>query len=227
MPEIQADAFPDQSLVGHFAVLEDPRDSTKRRHLLIDMTVIAIAGTLCGADGWVQIAQFGREKQTWLRRFLELPGGIPSHDTFGRVFSLLQPAAFEQCFRAWVASIRTVIPEEVIAVDGKTLRRSHDRAGGLGALHLVTAWATANRVVLGQVATEAKSNEIAAISRLLALLHLDGCIVTIDAMGCQTKIAAPIRAHGADYVLALKGNQGTRAAEVEEAFISADAKGYA
>ena len=227
MSEVPTDAINDQSLVGHFRVLEDPRDGTKRLHLLIDMIVIAIAGTLCGADGWVQIAQFGREKEAWLRGFLELPKGIPSHDTFGRVFSLLQPEAFEQCFRAWVASIRTVIPGEIIAIDGKTLRRSHDRAKGLAALHLVSAWASANSVVLGQVATEAKSNEITAIPALLELLTLKGCIVTIDAMGCQTKIAEQIIAQGGDYVLALKGNQETLATEVEEAFIDADAHDYA
>jgi hypothetical protein len=150
MSEVQAEAVTDQSLVGHFAVLEDPRDSTKRRHLLIDMIVIAIAATLCGADGWVQIAEFGRQKESWLRRFLTLENGIPSHDTFGRVFSLLQPQAFEQCFRAWAASIRTVIPGEIIAIDGKTLRRSHDRAKGLAALHLVSAWASANRWCSGR-----------------------------------------------------------------------------
>jgi predicted transposase YbfD/YdcC len=227
MSAVQTETVTDQSLVGHFAVLEDPRDDTKRRHLLIDMIVIAIAATLCGADGWVQIAQFGRAKEAWLRQFLELPHGIPSHDTFGRVFSLLQPAAFEQCFRAWVASIRRVIPGEIIAIDGKTLRRSHDRAKGLAALHLVSAWASANRVVLGQVATEAKSNEITAIPALLELLTLTGCIVTIDAMGCQTKIAEQIIAQDGDYVLALKGNQETLATEVEEAFIDADAREFA
>jgi predicted transposase YbfD/YdcC len=227
MSDVQGELVADQSLVGHFAVLEDPRDGTKRRHRLIDMIVIAIAATLCGADGWVQIAQFGREKEAWLRRFLELPHGIASHDTFGRVFALLEPSAFERCFRAWVASIRTVIPGEIIAIDGKTLRRSHDHAKGLASLHLVSAWASANRVVLGQVATEAKSNEITAIPALLELLTLKGCIVTIDAMGCQTKIAEQIIDQGGDYVLALKGNQETLAAEVEEAFIDADARDYA
>jgi predicted transposase YbfD/YdcC len=191
------------------------------------MIAIAIAGVLCGADGWVQIAQFGRAKRAWLEQFLELPHGIPAHDTFGRVFSLLQPEAFEACFRAWVETLREVIPGEVVAIDGKTLRRSHDRGKGLAALHLVSAWATANRVVLGQVATDAKSNEITAIPQLLELLQLNGCIVTIDAMGCQTKIAERIVAQGGAYVLALKGNQGVLAAEVEEAFIGADARDYA
>jgi len=190
----------DRSLVGHFALLEDPRDALRRRHKLIEMVVIAIAAVPCGGDGWVAIAAFGRAKEGWLRQFLELPHGIPSHDTFGRVFALLAPAAFEACFRAWVEAIRAVIPGEVIALDGKTLRRSHDRAAGLGALHLVSAWACANRVVLGQVATEAKSNEITAIPQLLALLHLEGCIVNIDAMGCQTRIAAQIIAQGGDYL---------------------------
>jgi predicted transposase YbfD/YdcC len=217
----------DRSLIGHFSPLEDQRCPINRRHVLVEMIVIAIAAVMCGADGWVAVAQFGRSKETWLREFLALPNGIPSHDTFGRVFSLLQPEAFEDCFRSWVASIREVIPGEIIAVDGKTLRRSHDRAAGLAALHLVSAWAAANRVVLGQVATEAKSNEITAIPQLLALLRLKGCIVTIDAMGCQTKIAEQIVEQEGDYVLALKGNQGTLASEVEEAFIDADAKDYA
>jgi len=217
----------DRSLIGHFSPLEDQRCPINRRHVLIEMIVIAIAAVMCGADGWVAVAQFGRSKETWLREFLALPNGIPSHDTFGRVFSLLQPEAFEDCFRSWVASIREVIPGEIIAVDGKTLRRSHDRAAGLAALHLVSAWAAANRVVLGQVATEAKSNEITAIPQLLALLRIKGCIVTIDAMGCQTKIAEQIIEQEGDYVLALKGNQGTLASEVEEAFIDAGAKDYA
>ncbi len=212
----------DRSLMTQFASLEDPRCAIKRRHPLIDMIVIAIAGVLCGADGWVEIAQFGRAKRAWLEQFLELPNGIPAHDTFGRVFGLLQPQAFEACFRAWVQTLR-----EVIAVDGKTLRRSHDRGKGRAALHLVSAWATANRVVLGQVATEAKSNEITAIPALLALLQLQGCIVTIDAMGCQTKIAEQIIDQGGDDVLALKGNQSTLASAVEEAFIDADAEDYA
>lgn len=217
----------DRSLIKHFSHLEDPRDGTKARHKLLDMIAIAVAAVICGADDWVSIAGFARAKEAWLRQFLELPNGIPSHDTFGRVFSLLAPQAFEECFRAWVNAVRQTIPEEVVAIDGKSVRRSHNRKAGLGALHMVSAWAVANRVVLGQVATEAKSNEITAIPRLLDLLMLNGCIVTIDAMGCQTKIAEQIIAAGGDYVLALKGNQGTLAEEVEEAFIDADAKDYA
>ncbi|NEV64061.1 ISAs1 family transposase [Thiorhodococcus minor] len=223
MPEMTLD----RSLMTHFAPLEDPRCALKRRHKLLDMIVITIAGTLCGADGRVQIAELGRARRAWLSQVLELPDGIPAHDTFGRVFSLLRPEAFEACFRDWVEAIREVIPGEVIAVDGKTLRRSHDRGKGLAALHLVSTWATANRVVLGQVATDAKSNEITAIPQVLELLHLSGCIVTIDAMGCQSAIAEQIVAQGGDYVLALKGSQSTLAAEVEEAFIEADAREYA
>ena len=219
--------FEDQSLVAHFSTLDDPRDASRVRHNLLDIIAIAVAAVIAGADDWVSIAQFARTKREWLCAFLGLENGIPSHDTFGRVFSLLQPQAFEECFRAWVASMRQTLPGEIVAIDGKTLRRSHDRAAGLGALHMVSAWAADNRLVLGQVATEEKSNEITAIPRLLELLALNGCIVTIDAMGCQTKIAEQIIDAGADYVLALKGNQSTLAADVEEAFIDADAKDYA
>ena len=216
----------ERSMARHFAGLEDPRRSTQSRHKLIEMIVIAIAATLGGADGWTGVETFAKAKEAWRRTFLELPEGLPSHDTFGRVFALIDPAQFAACFRHWSAAVVERIPDEIIAVDGKTLRRSHHRRQGLAALHLVSAWATANRVVLGQVATDAKSNEITAIPRLLAWLKREGCIVTIDAMGGQTKIAAQIIDPGGDDVLALKGNQETLAAEVEEAFIDADAKGY-
>ena len=206
------------TLIEHFSILEDPRDPSKCRHQLIDMVVIAIAAVLCGANDLANIE--------WFRRFLDLDNGIPSHDTFGRVFALLSPKAFQACFRSWIDSVRNIYEEEVIAIDGKTLRRSHDRKGGLGPLHIVSAWATRNGLVLGQQATDAKSNEITAIPELLEVLLLKGCIVTIDAMGCQKKIAQQIRDQGGDYVLALKGNQGTLADEVEEAFIDADAKDY-
>jgi predicted transposase YbfD/YdcC len=216
-----------RSMARHFTALDDPRSATQSRHKLIEIIVIAIAATLSGADGWVGIATFAKGKEAWLRTFLELPHGIPSHDCFGRVFALINPERFAACFRQWSAAVAALIPDEIIAVDGKTLRRSHNRGKGLAALHLVSAWATANRVVLGQVATDAKSNEITAIPRLLQWLKLEGCIVTIDAMGCQTKIAEQIIEQGGDYVLALKGNQETLAAEVEEAFINADARDYA
>ena len=209
-----ADPIPaERSLVAAFATLEDPRCPINRRHRLGDMIVLAVAAVLAGADGRQDVERFGRAKAAWFRQFLALPHGIPSHDTFGRVLALLDPPAFERCFRNWVAAICALLPGEIIAVDGKTLRRSPDRNAGLAALHLVSAWA--------------KSNEITAIAQLLALLHLQGCIVTIDAMGCQTKIAEQINTQGAHYVLALKGNQGTLATAVEDAFISADAKDYA
>ena len=217
----------ERSIAAHFAMLDDPRCDIQRRHTLIEMIIIAIAATLSGADGWVAIEAFAKAKEAWLRSFLELPYGIPSHDCFGRVFGLIDPAQFAACFRQWSASVAELIPDEIVAVDGKTARRSHHRAKGLAALHLVSAWATANRVVLGQVATAAKSNEITAIPRLLEWLKLEGCIVTIDAMGCQRTIAKQIIDQGGDYLLALKGNQETLAAEVEEAFIDADARDYA
>ena len=215
------------SLVEHFSVLEDRRDPSKRRHLLIDILMIAITAVLCGADGWTEIEEFGKSNEKWFRKFLKLPNGIPAHDTFGRVFSLLSPAAFQERFSAWIASVRAVYEgEEIVAIDGKSLRRSHDRRCAQGPLHMVSAWAVNNRVVLGQRATEAKSNEITAIPELLETLMLRGCIVTIDAMGCQKAIAAKIVEQGGDYVLGLKGNQGTLHEQVEEAFIDADARNY-
>ena len=215
-----------KTLIEHFSILEDPRDPSKCRHKLIEIVVIAIAAVLCGADNLTSIEAFGKAKIAWFRRFLELENGIPSHDTFGRVFALLEPTAFQACFRAWIDAVRTLYEDEVIAVDGKALRRTHDRKAGLGALHMVSAWATRNGLVLGQRATDAKSNEITAIPELLEVLMLKGCIVTIDAMGCQKKIAQQIIDQGGDYVLALKGNQGKLAEQVEEAFIDADAKDY-
>ena len=216
-----------KSLFDHFVVIQDPRDDKKRHHLLIDMIVIAITAVICGADGWTQVEAFGKAKEAWFRRFLELPHGIPSHDTFGRVFSVLSPEVFEARFRDWVASVREVCGQDIVAIDGKSLRRSHRRKKGLGPLHMVSAWSVANGLVLAQKATEAKSNEITAIPEVLELLDLKGCIVTIDAMGCQKAIAEKIVEREGDYVLALKGNQSTLAQAVEELFIDADAVDYA
>jgi predicted transposase YbfD/YdcC len=216
-----------KSLFDHFGVIEDIRDEKKRRHLLIEMLVIAITAVICGANGWVQVEEFGKAREAWFRTFLQLPHGIPSHDTFGRVFALLSPEVFEACFRDWVASVREVCGEDIVAIDGKSLRRSHRRDKGFGPLHMVSAWSTANGVVLAQQATEAKSNEITAIPKVLEMLELKGCIVTIDAMGCQKTIAKKIVERGGDYVLALKGNQSTLAEAVEELFIDADAADYA
>jgi predicted transposase YbfD/YdcC len=214
------------SLIEHFSVLVDVRDEDKRLHKLIDIVIIAVVAVICGADEWTSIEKFGKAKEDWFRQFLELENGIPSHDTFGRVFSLLSARAFEERFREWVQSVAQIHEEQIIAIDGKTLRRSGDKKSGKAPIHMVSAWATANRVVLGQRATEAKSNEITAIPELLDTLLLRGCIVTIDAMGCQRKIAQKIVDQDGEYLLALKGNQSALAEEVEEAFIDADARDY-
>jgi len=162
---------------------------------------------VCGADGWSDVALFGRSKQKWLKTFLELPHGDPSHDTFGRVFGLINPDEFERTFLGWVAEIQRLTQGEVIAIDGKQLRGSVDRYEGQSAINVVSAWATANELVLGQVKVDEKSNEITAIPRLLEVLDISGCLVTIDAIGTQTEIAEKIIAQGGDYLLAVKENQ--------------------
>jgi predicted transposase YbfD/YdcC len=210
--------LPSTSISEHCSPLTDPRVERCRVHPLAEIVTIALCGVLCGADDWVAIEAFGQEKEAWLRTFLALPGGIPSHDTFGRVFARLDPDEFRACFLAWVRAVVGEVGAQVVAVDGKTLRGSHDRAAGKAALHLVSAWATASGLVLGQVATDAKSNEITAIPHLLRLLALEGATVTIDAMGCQTAIAAQIVERGADYVLALKENQPGTLDRVQRAF---------
>ena len=205
-------------LATSFASLLDPRVERTKHHQLLDIVLIAICAVVCGADGWVEVEAFGKAKKKWLRQFLALPHGIPSHDTFGRVFAALDAAEFQRCFLEWVQAVSTLTAGQVVALDGKTLRRSHDQRQGKAALHVVSAWATANRLVLGQVAVAAKSNEITAIPELLRLLDLKGCIVTIDAAGTQTAIAEQIVAGGADYVLALKGNQKGLAEDVVRLF---------
>jgi predicted transposase YbfD/YdcC len=205
-------------LATSFATLTDPRVDRTKEHLLLDIVLIAICAVVCGADGWVEVAEFGETKQEWFSRFLKLPNGIPSHDTFGRVFAALDAAEFQRCFLEWVQAVNVLTAGQVIAVDGKTLRRSYDQRHGKAALHMVSAWASANRLVLGQVATDAKSNEITAIPELLRLLDLKGCIVTIDAAGTQTAIAEQIVAAEGDYVLALKGNQKGLAEDVTRLF---------
>jgi predicted transposase YbfD/YdcC len=198
---------PAASIVGHFVDLEDPRVERTKRHLLLDIVVIAICAVICGADSWVAVAMFGKAKLAWLKRFLEMPNGIPSHDTFGRVFARLKPEQFEKCFLQWIAAVSDITAGQVVAIDGKTVRRSHDAGIGRSAIHMVSAWATANELVLGQVKVDDKSNEITAIPALLQVLEVSDCIVTIDAMGCQTEIAKTIVDLGAEYVLALKENQ--------------------
>jgi predicted transposase YbfD/YdcC len=214
------------SLRAHFAAVPDPRIERTKRHQLLDILTIAICAVICGADSWVDVELFGQAKLTWLRTFLPLPHGIPSHDTFGRVFAALDPQQFEQCFLSWVRAVVTHTAGEVVALDGKTLRRSHDRGAGQAALHLVSAWAETNRLVLGQVAVAAKSNEITALPALLQVLALEGCIVTIDAMGCQRAIAQTIVAQGGDYVLALKANQPTLHDAVATSFAQARASAF-
>jgi predicted transposase YbfD/YdcC len=186
--------------------------------LLQDIIIIAICAVICGADDWVEVAEFGRSKEQWFRTFLRLPNGIPSHDTFGRVFGLIDPNEFQQSFVSWISTVSQLTAGEVIAIDGKRLRRSHNGRLGKAAIHMVSAWASANRLVLGQVKTDEKSNEITAIPELLKLLVIKGCIITTDAMGTQTEIAGLIVANEADYVLALKGNQGTLHQEVQDLF---------
>jgi predicted transposase YbfD/YdcC len=198
---------PSVSLTDHFASLPDPRVRRTRRHELFDIIAIALCAVISGAESWDDVADYGRRKYDWLRTFLTLPHGIPSHDTFNRLFQRLNPEAFQACFLSWMRALAEALGLKVIAIDGKALRRSFDTASAKSALHLVSAWATANGVTLGQVATDAKSNEITAIPRLLELLDLAGAIVTIDAMGCQKEVAAQIRDGGGDYVLAVKDNQ--------------------
>ena len=168
-----------------FGELEDPRIERCKRHQLLDIITIAICAVICGADSWVYVEMFGKSKEDWFRTFLDLPNGIPSHDTFGDVFSRLDPDRFQECFMEWSQAVADLLPGEVVAIDGKTVRRSHDKRAGKQAIHLVSAWASANTLTLGQVKTDRKSNEITAIPRLLEMLELSGCIVTIDAMGCR------------------------------------------
>jgi predicted transposase YbfD/YdcC len=198
---------PTLTIQTHFAALEDPRLDRTRLHDLLDIVVIAICAVLCGAEGWEDIAKYGRAKQDWLQTFLRLPNGIPSHDTFRRVFCLLEPSAFHDCFQRWIEALSASLGLKRIAIDGKTMRRSFDRASGKAALHLVSAWATEQHLVLGQVAVDTQANEITAIPKLLELLDVSGALVSIDAMGCQKEIAAQSRAGGGDYVLSVKDNQ--------------------
>jgi len=213
---MEADA--PRGLLRDFDRLVAPRMERTRKHSLSDTLTIAICAVICGADGWGQVEEFGDCKKEWLRTFLDLPNGIPSHDTFGRVFAKLDPQAFEECFMEWITKLATTSQGRLVAIDGKTIRRSLDAANGKAAIHMVSAWGAANQMVLGQLATDAKSNEITAIPKLLKLLDLDGAVVTIDAVGCQKKIARQIVDQGGHYILQLKGNQGTLHKETEMLF---------
>ena len=206
------------NFLEHFAPLQDPRVKRNQRHALFDIVLLVVCAVASGADGWEAIEQFGREKLDWLRKFAPFANGVPSHDCIANVVSRLTPKGFGECFRSWTQAVADTSGGQVVAVDGKSARGSRDRRRGRSALHMVSAWACSNRLVLGQEATEEKSNEITAIPKLLELLELTGCIVTIDAMGCQRAIAAQIIAQGGDYVLGLKGNQSTLQESVEDFF---------
>ena len=202
----------------HFKELTDPRRRTVT-YPLINVVVIAVCAVICGANDFVGIARFGRARREWLSQFLDLKSGIPSHDRFNAIFAAIKPAEFEKCLLNWVMALHEVTEGQVIAIDGKTLRRSFDAASSKAAIHMVSAWATANHISLGQVVVDAKSNEITAIPKLLQMLALSGALVTIDAMGCQTEIAQTIIDAGADYCLAVKGNQPTLHEGIEEFFL--------
>ena len=199
---------PLEAIEEHFGKVSDPRINRTKDHKLIDIIAIAICAVICGAEGWVDIELYGKSKQPWLSTFLELPNGIPSHDTFGRVFSLLDAQQFQLAFYEWVFAVNEIVQGQVINIDGKCLRGSDDKYLGKRAIYMVSAWAEANQLVLGQRKVDEKSNEITAIPELLKLLAIAGCIVTIDAIGTQTSIAQTIIEAGADYVLSVKDNQG-------------------
>ena len=203
------DGHSPRDLLRHFDELEDPRMKRTRLHRLDDILAVAILAVICGAEGWTDIEEFGKSKLDWLKTILRLPNGIPSHDTFGRVFSLLDPDAFERCFLAWVKGLIQVTGEHGLHIDGKTLRHSFDAASSRAAVHMISAWSSKAEMVLSQRATADKSNEITAIPELLDLISLHGAVVTIDAMGCQRSIVAKIIEGGGDYVLAVKDNQPT------------------
>ncbi len=198
---------PVATIIKHFSGLEEPRRDNKR-HLLLDIIVIAICAAICGANGWTDVELFGHAKHEWFKGFLKLPHGIPSHDTFGRVFALLDAERFQRCFVEWIQAVEQRTQGQIIALDGKQLRRSHDKTLGKKAIYMVSAWASENGLVLGQRKVDDRSNEITAIPQLLDMLEVSGCIVTTDAMGCQIAIAEKAIENDADYVFVVKENQG-------------------
>lgn len=213
------------SITPFFSDLPDARSDHGKRHYLSDLVAIAVCAVVCGAEGWVDVALFGRAKREWFATFLKLPHGIPSHDTFGRVFACIDPDRFERCFRAWTSALAGVIVG-VVAVDGKTLRRSFGAADRKGAIHMISAWATDNQVVFGQLAVDGKTNEITAIPKLLAMLDIKGLTVTIDAIGCQKAIAKQIVKQEGDYMLQVKANQPELHEDVKKVFQNALERGW-
>jgi predicted transposase YbfD/YdcC len=215
------------SLEECFSDLPDPRVGGRCDHKFMDIMMIAVCAALCGADSWVAVETVAKAKKDWFRMFLTLENGIPSHDTFGDVFAKIDSEAFQTRFMRWVEAVFQVTQGQVIALDGKTLRGSRDRAIGKEAIHLVNAWAVTNGIVLGQRKVDGKSNEITAIPELLRVLNVSGCIVTIDAMGCQKEIARTIRAEKADYVLQVKDNQSRLKQDLEDWFAYGDSQNFA
>ena len=213
-------------LKEHFSSLDDPRTQHRIEHLLLDIVLVTICAVICEADNWVEIEHYGNSKQEWLETFLELPNGIPSHDTFERMFARLRPEQVQQCFLNWVQAVFNISDGQLISLDGKTLRGSYQQGGKQGMIHMVSAWASENRLVLGQRKVNQKSNEITAIPELLKVLDLSGAVVSIDAMGCQTEIAAQIVSQQGDYVLALKGNQGDLHQDVQQLFSQAHSQNF-
>ena len=219
----QIDSLPSMNILNasfleHFATLNDPRIERSKEHLLKDIIAIAILAIISGADGWVAIEAYGNAKYEWLKSFLELPNGIPSHDTFSRVFALIEPQQFQEGFLSWVNSIVKELKLEVIAIDGKTMKQSYDRNARQKALHIVSAWSSSHQLVLGQKKVHKKSNELTAIPELIEMLEIAGSVITIDAMGCQKNITSLIIKKKGDYILALKGNQKLLYEAVKEWF---------
>ena len=205
----------------HFGALKDPRSPYRIEHKLIDIVIITICATICGANDWEAIAEYGQTKQDWLKTWLELPNGIPSPDTFSRVFARINPGQLQKCFVGWMEAVAQVTTGELLNIDGKTLRGAKESGNAKSLIHMVSVWSASQHLVLGQTKVSEKSNEITAIPPLLKLLAIRGCLVSIDAMGCQTEIAKVIIEQGADYVLALKGNQGDLHADVAQLFTAA------
>tara|TARA_Y100000588_G_C14098826_1_gene857819 strand:- start:15 stop:1127 length:1113 start_codon:yes stop_codon:yes gene_type:complete len=206
------------SILSHFSSIEDPRVNRQKLHKLEDIFFITICGVICGADNWVAIEEFGKAKEEWFTEVLGLEHGIPSHDTLGKVFAALDTEQFAHCFSRWISDLANLSEGEIIAIDGKRIRRSMDKASNKSAIHMVSAWAHQNRLVLGQVKVDDKSNEITAIPKLLEKLNITGAVVTLDAMGCQRSIAEQIVKQGGDYVFSLKGNQGELHDDIKEWF---------